>query len=290
MDSDTSASRGSADPASIPESPKSAESPKPARQPLLLWGFKALMFFVIILIGWHTLQADTVQALFSPDTDGISASFVTGACGLVGIWHSRFKFTGWGTYMSLGLVVTGLVLGCYTQGAHGLDIQEPGRPTSLLYTPRISPFASSNHDSNVQDLFEQRTFVINMVTQGDSSVFETKWCIDGGANRHVHSVPSDFKNFTSAPVTVHVAKKGTVMEAIGTGDIDLHCVDNMGNPCVLTLKQVLCIPEANKSLISVSMLGKGGYQVIYPCPDPLFLPGMYQQRCSSQTHSSSVPQ
>ena len=176
--------------------------------------------------------------------------------------------------MSLGLVVTGLVLGCYTQGAHGLDIQEPGRPTSLLYTPQISPFASAN----VQDLFEQRTFVINMVTQGDSSVFETKWCIDGGANRHVHSVPSDFKNFTSAPVTVHVAKKGTVMEAIGTGDIDLHCVDNMGNPCVLTLKQVLCIPEANKSLISVSMLGKEGYQVIYPCPDPMFPPGIYQPR------------
>ena len=126
------------------------------------------------------------------------------------------------------------------------------------------------------EFLEQRAAVLNMVTQGDPSVFETKWCVDGGANRHVHPVPSDFKNFTSVPTTVHVAKKGAVMQAIGTGDIDLHCVDNMGNPCVLTRKDVLCKPDANKSLISVSMLSKGGYQVIYPCLDPVFPPGIYQ--------------
>ncbi len=40
---------------------------------------------------------------------------------------------------------------------------------------------------------------------------------------------------------------------------------------------VLCIPESNKSLISVSMLAKEGYQCVYPCPDPVFLPGIYQQ-------------
>jgi hypothetical protein len=94
----------------------------------------------------------------------------------------------------------------------------------------------------------------------------------------VHSVPSDFKNYKSITISVHVAKKGAVMQAIGVGDIDLHCVDNMGNPCVLTLKDVLCIPEANKSLISVSMLAKEGYQCVYPCPDPVFPPGIYQPR------------
>ena len=68
------------------------------------------------------------------------------------------------------------------------------------------------------------------------------------------------------------------MQAIGVGDIDLHSVDNMGNQCVLTLKDVLCIPEANKSLISVSMLAKEGYQCVYLCPDPVLLQGIYQQR------------
>jgi hypothetical protein len=94
----------------------------------------------------------------------------------------------------------------------------------------------------------------------------------------VHSVPSDFKNYKSITIPVHIAKKGAVMQAIGVGDIDLHCVDNMGNPCVLTLKDVLCIPEANKSLISVSMLAKEGYQCVYPCHDPVFPPGIYQPR------------
>ena len=78
----------------------------------------------------------------------------------------------------------------------------------------------------------------------------------------MHSVPSDFKNYKSMNIPVHVAKKGAVMQAIGVGDIDLHSVDNMGNPCVLTLKDVLCIPEANKSLISMSMLAKEGYQCV----------------------------
>jgi hypothetical protein len=79
-------------------------------------------------------------------------------------------------------------------------------------------------------------------------------------------------------IPVHVAKKGAVAQAIGVGDIDLHCVDNMGNPCVLTLKDVLCIPEANKCLISVLLLAKEGYPCVYPCPDPVFCPWIYQQR------------
>ena len=65
----------------------------------------------------------------------------------------------------------------------------------------------------------------------------------------VYSIPSDFKNYKSMTIPVHVTKKGAVMQAIGVGFSDLICVDNIGNPCVLTLKNVLCIPEANKSLM-----------------------------------------
>ena len=184
----------SATPESTPASPKHDRSPPLAR--VLLGLCLGLCLFSLVV--------------FAPSSDGISASFVTGACGIAGLWHSRLKLSGWCAYLSICLMVTALVLGCFPQGAHGIDIQEPGRPTSLLYTPRISPFTSSN----VSDLLEQRTYVLNMVTQGDSSVFETKWCIDGGANRHVHSVPSDFKNFKSVPVTVCVAKKGILLQCL----------------------------------------------------------------------------
>ena len=79
------------------------------------------------------------------------------------------------------------------------------------------------------------------------------------------------------------------MQAIGVGDVDLHCVDNMGNPCVLPLKDVICIPEANKSLVSVSMLAKQGYQCVYPCPDPVFPPGVYQPRRNHKSGARGEP-
>ncbi len=86
-------------------------------------------------------------------------------------------------------------------------------------------------------------------------------------------------------------KEQSCMQAIGVGDCDLHCVDNMGNPCVLTIKDVLCIPDANKSLISVSMLHREGYHCIYPTTHPVCPPGLYQpprKVQSSQPKSGGV--
>ena len=143
----------SATPESTPASPKHDRSPPLAR--VLLGLCLGLCLFSLVV--------------FAPSSDGISASFVTGACGIAGLWHSRLKLSGLCAYLSICLMVTALVLGCFPHCAHGIDIHEQGRPTSLLYsvyTLLISPLTSSN----VSYLLEQRT-TLNMVTQGDSSVF-----------------------------------------------------------------------------------------------------------------------
>ena len=242
------------------------------------------LFIIVGVTAGVVQNFEYVSDCFSTMSRSLCALLTTAICGVSGTvtYHSRVKSPI--SSLVVWFVATAvLAVLLFAPGTYGIDIQEPGRPRSLLYTPQPYQFSSPN----VAEFLEQRAAVLNMVTQGDPSVFETKWCVDGGANRHVHPVPSDFKNFTSVPITVHVAKKGAVMQAIGTGDIDLHSVDNMGNPCVLTLKDVLCIPDANKSLISVSMLSKDGYQVIYPCPDPVFPPGIYQPRKNAKPGGAS---
>ncbi len=162
--------------------------------------------------------------------------------------------------------MTVILLFTFPSSAYSVDIQLPGGPTSLLYTSEYM-YASPS----ACDFLDQRAAGLNMVTQDDTSVFDTRWCVDGGANRHVHDIPSHFKNFKSIAILVHVAKKGAAMQAIGVGDVDLHCVDNMGNPCIVPLKDVLCIPEAKKSLVSVSMLRNKGINVYIPAPIRSFL-------------------
>ena len=72
-----------------------------------------------------------------------------------------------------------------------------------------------------------------------------------------------------------VAKKGVYMKAIGVGDVDLHCVNNLGEQCIVTLKDVLHVPEAQKNLISVACLAQDGYQSVFPSSKPIFAPGLY---------------
>ncbi len=107
---------------------------------------------------------------------------------------------------------------CVSQGANGIDIQIPCQPRSLLFEPQ-SPRYDFGSPSATEFLDQQKALLC-MVTQGDHSEFETKWCSDGGANRHVHLVQSDFKHYKSMTIPVYVAKKGAVMQAIGVGDID----------------------------------------------------------------------
>ena len=66
-----------------------------------------------------------------------------------------------------------------------MEIQLPGGAPTLLrppVTPQVYVFASPS----TQEFLDQRAAVVNLVTHNDTSVFDTKWCVDGGANRHVH--------------------------------------------------------------------------------------------------------
>ena len=88
-----------------------------------------------------------------------------------------------------------------------------------------------------------------------------------------------------------MAKKGAAMQAIGVGQCDLHCVDNLVNPCILTLKDVLCISEASKLLISVSMLSRDG-SMHFSSTDPVFPPGVYQPSKNARlgkSNKTSIP-
>jgi hypothetical protein len=167
------------------------------------------------------------------------------------------------SFLKAVILLAVLILCFYPTGSHGaVEIQLPGGTPTLLRPPVI-PQAYVFASPSTQEFLDQRAAVVNLVTHNDTSVFDTKWCVDGGANWHVHSNPSEFKNFRSVNIPVNIAKKGAVMQAIGVGDCDLHCVDNMGNPCVLTIKDVLCIADANKSLISVSMMYREGRVSLY---------------------------
>ena len=80
-----------------------------------------------------------------------------------------------GTLIFSAVLMVATILVSSPQGASGIDIQIPGRPRSLLFEPQRYDFASP---SGVEFLDRQKA-VLCMVTQGDTSEFETKWCSDG---------------------------------------------------------------------------------------------------------------
>jgi hypothetical protein len=117
---------------------------------------------------------------------------------------------------------------------------------------------------------------IGLVSQGNMSNFSLTWCQDGGANRHVTPDLSDFtEHYRPAKIPITVAKAGVMMEAIGIGDCCIHTLDNMGRPHKIILRDVLHVPTANKHLMSGSCMAMQGYQVIHPCPNAQFPPGLY---------------
>ena len=117
---------------------------------------------------------------------------------------------------------------------------------------------------------------VALVSQGTSSNFSLTWCQDGGANRHVTPLLSDFtEKYRAAKIPITVAKAGVIMDAIGVGDCRVHTLDNMGRPHTILLRDVLHVPCANKHLMSGSCLAAQGYQLIPPCPNANFPPGLY---------------
>ena len=105
----------------------------------------------------------------------IGAVFSTVICG-IGAIISQHR--GKSHLFAGGLVTVGVLwlLLLFAQGSNGFDIQVPGKPTLLLFTPLPPRFASAN----VPDLFEKLTFVFNSETKCDWSVYSSRLTHKGG--------------------------------------------------------------------------------------------------------------
>ena len=119
----------------------------------------------------------------------------------------------------------------------------------------------------------------HLAAAGDLSKFLCKWCNDSGGNRHIAADIIEFtSNYRAVSVNLTVAKQNISMQAIGIGDCLVHCVDNMGRPCKLEIKDVLHVPTASSNLLSSSSLAAQGYQTILPSVQPSFPQGLYLPR------------
>ena len=170
-------------------------------------------------------------------------------------------------------VFAGPINGALTQ-TH--ELQVPGA-TETYFRPAQNFCLSGFGTPCLQEFFEQKYAVAFMVTQGDSSNCHLKWCNDSGANRHISGDLSDFKPDTvrSVNIQITVAKAGVSMQATAIGDCDLHTLDNMGRPCVISCKDTLFVPGVAKNLLSSHCLGQMGYQAVSPSITPNFPPGLY---------------
>jgi hypothetical protein len=61
-------------------------------------------------------------------------------------------------------------------------------------------------------------------------------------------------------INLTVAKQNISMQAVGIGDCLVHCVDTMGRPCKLEIKDVLNVPTASRNILSSSPLAAQIYQ------------------------------
>ena len=68
------------------------------------------------------------------------------------------------------------------------------------------------------------------------------------------------------------------MQAVGIGDCLVHCVDNLGRPCKILIKDVLHVPAASRNLMSASAMAQQGYQTVLPSAQAIFPPGLYLPR------------
>jgi hypothetical protein len=254
------------------------------------WITRLMILFMIFIAASVVVFPEIFTFLASLDFMGtmVWTSSVTGAALVSGrrLGQGGINTTSIGAFF----VFIGIV--CFFNGppcraaALQIDIQISGKEDTLLdhgvnfplsgfSTPLMNEF-QDQRTTSMSDFLLQKPVVLMMVTQGDSSNFEYKWCNDGGANKSVSGNRADFTgNFRSVDIDVIVAKKGIVMKAVGMGDCDLHCVDNLGHPCVVTLKDVLYIPGATKNLISSACLGQHGYQTVLPSSNPIFNAGLY---------------
>jgi hypothetical protein len=155
-----------------------------------------------------------------------------------------------------------------------IDLQVPGGPPismtgfdSFRPSPLVSP---GMHEFLLQESSAFMASQGHLAAAGDPSKFWCKWCNDSGANSHIAADISEFtSNYRAVNINLTVAKQNISMQAVGIGDCLVHCVDNMGRPCKLEIKDVLHVPTASRNLLSSSSLAA---QIVLAFPPGLYFP------------------
>jgi hypothetical protein len=133
-----------------------------------------------------------------------------------------------------------------------------GQDAAVSIADATSQLEESSH------LDSQVAFVVSRLEDQEDFVFIP---VDGGASSHVWKNPSMFISIKPYKTSINTAKEGEVLWSEGIGNVLLKTRNNAGEFVSLLLKDVLYVPTATCSLISVVALRADGRQTIYPEPD-----------------------
>ena len=131
----------------------------------------------------------------------------------------------------------------------------------------------------IPDMTVSEAHIIALLADSGSAPANTHyvWCGDSGCNRMLTDNSNEFVPGTmkAVDITITVAKAGITMKATAIGDCNLHTFDQNGKPWVIKCKDVLYVPGAAKSLLSLTALGLQGYQYVHTATDPNYPPGLH---------------
>jgi len=128
----------------------------------------------------------------------------------------------------------------------------------------VEDMTPPSEETTTSHLDSQVSFVVARLEDQQKFVFIP---VDGGASSHVWKDPSMFISIKPCKTPINTAKEGEVIWSEGVGNVLLKTRDNSGELVSLLLKNVLYVPSATCSLISVIALRADGRQTIYPEPE-----------------------
>ncbi|XP_073062026.1 uncharacterized protein [Primulina eburnea] len=103
--------------------------------------------------------------------------------------------------------------------------------------------------------------MVAMITELNMVEEDFSWWVDTGATKHVCKNKEFFKNLKvmNDPNAVVYMGNASTTSILGTGEVDLKFTSGH----VVTLTNVLYVPEVRKNLVSGSMLNKFGFKLVF---------------------------
>ena len=188
------------------------EGPPPLTVPHttgLTWYAKLTVVFLVTLISILVMFPDVLAALDISIPKTVVGSVLAGA--------SLLNTTNGRRYSLMGFCLSAFVFLSFcnfSADAATLDLQLPGSPTPALHKG-FTPFSPSSFGSPTLSDYIANESTAFMVSQGDPSNFNLKWCMDCGANRHISNALLDFtSNYRTASINITVAKQNITMQAV----------------------------------------------------------------------------